>query len=762
MTDLLEAAAPERARGPVAALTSRWAEAAIYVWSAVVSSVVTVFALQLWRADLRVPFTYIGDAVAIADHAKTVLMTGWFTSQPLLGFPAGQHYQDFPTADNLNFAAFHVLGWFTSNWAVVVNVYFLIGFPLAALAMTWFLREVGVSRILTVVLAVLYAIAPYHFERGISHLFLASYYTIPLALVVVLRAMRGEPLWGAGRGPRVVRLFTGRGAVTALVLAVTATQSTYYAFFTLLLVAVAGLAALLRDRDWRRFGGAVAGGVLTVGVMLANMLPATLYERQHGTSATGFVRSPVEVEIYALKLSQLLLPVPGHRIGILASLRARYDSAYPLPSEEPALGVIAGVGFVIAFVVLAVTLASMGRKRVVELTDEQATRTTTIAHLSMLTFVSFLFATVGGLATFISFVTPDLRGWNRLSIFIAALCLGIIGLVTDAGLARLARRPRFGGSGARRAAALTLAGVLLVVGYLDQVTPGATPDYAGNKAQFAADDVWFGKVQTLLPAGSAVFQVPHLGFPEVAPVNGVYDSDFLKPYLHTTTLSWSAGGIKGRPTTDWPYQVAVQQPATMAHDLAVLGFSAILVDRAALSLEKAGPFEAELANTTGTALATSADGRYALYDLRGVAKQMTAANGASVLTTVRDALSDPVTPYAGHGTTIGSPAAQVFPDPQPTWTVKPGGVIKLANDRGVAVPVTLSATVSSLGAKRVAVTAGRTVADEDVTAGPAVVQMTLDVPPGGLEVSLAGDAGGPVLVDGLSVVEQGLPALAPG
>lgn len=759
MTDLLQVAAPERARGRL--FTWRRSEAATYVLSAVLSSIATAFALQVWRADLRVPFTYIGDAVAIADHAKTVLATGWFTSQPLLGFPAGQHYQDFPTADNLNFAAFHALGWFTSDWAVVVNVYFLIGFPLAALAMTWFLREVGVSRALTVVLSVLFAIAPYHFERGISHLFLASYYTIPLALVVVLRAMRGDPLWGAGRDPRVVRLVTGRGAVTAVVLALTATQSTYYAFFTLLLLAVAGLAAWLRDRDWRRFGGAVVGGVVTLGVMLANMLPATLYERQHGTSATGFVRSPAEVEIYALKLSQLLLPVPGHRISILASLRARYDSAYPLPSEEPALGVIAAVGFVIAFVVLAVTLTSMGRRRVVALTEEQVARTTTVAHLSVLTFISFLFATIGGLATFISFITPNLRGWNRLSIFIAALCLGIVGLVGDAALARLARR-RWVGPGVRRAAAWTLAALLLVVGYLDQVTPGATPDYAGNKAQFQADDVWFGKVQSLLPAGSAVFQVPHLGFPEVAPVNGVFDSDFLKPFLHTTTLSWSAGGIKGRPTTDWPYQVAVQQPATMARDLAVLGFSAILVDRAAITLEKAGPFEAELASTTGTALATSADGRYALYDLRRVAKQVTAANDAAVLATVRTALEDPVTAYAGHGATIGSPAAQVWPDQPPTWTVKPGGVIQLANDRGLAVPVSFSGTVSSPGAKHVAVTAGHASDDEDVTAAPATIHMTLVVPPGGLAVTVRSDAGGPVLVGGLSVVEQGLPALAPG
>ena len=70
-----------------------------------------------------------------------------------------------------------------------------------------------------VVLAVLFATAPYHFLRNEMHLFLAGYYLVPPAMVVVLRVARGETVWG--RRPAVnpvLAALTGRGAATVLIM----------------------------------------------------------------------------------------------------------------------------------------------------------------------------------------------------------------------------------------------------------------------------------------------------------------------------------------------------------------------------------------------------------------------------------------------------------------------------------------------------------------------------------------------------------------
>lgn len=745
------APATDASRGRLARVLRLRHEAWTYAASLLTTLAAMVWALHLWAADLRVPFGYVGDAVAVAAHVKTVLETGWYESQPLLGWPAGQAYHDFPTADNLNFAIVRVLGLVSHQWPTVLNLYYLLGFPLTALAATWFLRRVGVSRPLTVALATLYAIAPYHFLRGESHLWLASYFTVPLALVVVLGALRGEPLWTAWSDRRSWRAWS-RTAVTVVALALVTSGSSYYGAFTAVLLAAAGLGAWLRTRDWRRLGGIVVGGVVIVVTLVVNMAPDILYTRAHGASAAGFVRNRAEVEVYALKLSQLLLPVPGHRIGPLATLRAKYDMGYPLMSEQPVLGFVAGAGLVAAFVVIAWMLAVHGRRRP-ELTTEQAARTTTVAHLSLLVLVAFLFSTIGGLATFISFLTASLRGWNRMSIFIAALCLGIVGLALDAWLARV--RTRRGVHDPLRASALG-AGValaVLAVGAFDQVTPGAAPDYPALRAAYEADATWVATVETHVPAGGAVFQVPYAGFPETPPVNGVFDSDQLKGFLHSATLHWSGAGIKGRPTTDWPRDVAELPPAQLADEAAIAGFDAVQVDRAALGLGRAGVLEAALAQRTGPAVATSADGRYALYDLTATAATLAAANAAPTLETWHDAVTDPVELYPGADASAADEGTGAI-------TVKPGGSLLLENPRDAAVPVELTATVSAPGAASVTflVDGKPLVTWLD---GEGLVDLTFDAPAGRTTVPVQADvAGVSVTIDGVRVRQTDLPALA--
>lgn len=726
-------------------------EAATYLSAALGTVVATVTGLQLWRADLRVPFQYQGDAIAVSAHIKTVLETGWYEFQPLLGFPAGQTYHDFPTADNLNFVFAHVLGWFTSDWAVALNAYFLLGFPLAALAAVWFLREAGLTRSMSAVLAVLFALAPYHFTRGESHLWLASYFTLPLALVVVLRALRGEPLWGAGRGPRFVRLVTGRGASTVACLALVATASSYYAVFVLILLAAAGAGAWLRDRRTARFLGAAGAGVVAAVVVLLNMLPDILYTRAHGESAAGFVRDPAEVEIYALKLAQLLLPVPGHRVPALAALRQRYDSTYPLISEQPALGAVAATGFVVAMLVVAYTLVVRGRRDAL-LLPEQVRRSTTIAQLSMLTFVAFLWSTVGGLATFLSFVTASLRGWNRMSIVIALLCLAVIGLVLDAAVARLGRwvRGRDLRPPLRRAVAWAVAGGVLLVGYADQVTPGAVPRYEETAAAFDADAQWIRQVEDALPDDAAVFQLPYLAFPETVP-----GTEQLRAYLHSPTLRWSGGAIKGRATTDWSRGVAELAPAEMVDDLVAAGFSGVLLDRVANG-DGAADVEAGLVQAAGTAVTESADGRYVLFSLVDEAEAAAEETSAEDMAALRDSVVEPVTAYPGTGT-----AAAELEGGAQGWAVAPGGSsLVLESPRDVPVEVRITAQVAAPTAASVRVEAGGRSWTVDTGSGVGTLDATVTVPPGRSEVVVRPDGGAEGVVLGeLRIAEAGLPAL---
>jgi len=584
----------------------------LYAAVAALSTAFALAALQVWAADWTVPWSDVGDAIPIAAHFKTLLETGWYEHQPLLGAPFGQQYHDFPTAETGNFllatGVAHLLG----DWALAVNVVFLLGFPLAGLSAAWFIRVAGASRVLTLATAVLFAILPYHFVQSVPHLFIAAYWVIPLGLVLALRAARGEPLWGRWRGVQ-----------TVLIALVVGATDTYYAVFVLIMLATGGIVAILRDRAWARFRGAVLAGLLIVGAMALTMLDDLVFGWANGRNEGAFEREPEHAEYFAFKLAQLLLPWSGHQVPALAELRARYDADYPLVSEQPALGLIPAIGFLLLLgwlLVLAVT-----RRRAPAATP----RRRTLGILAVLAFVAFCFGMLGGIGTLVSLVTDVLRSWNRILVVIALLALAAVALAADAALERWARRAQPQPEPAMRGAVGALvAVVLLAVGLVDQ-TP-ATNAHAATAARFHAYDDYFGTIEAGLDPGDWVVQLPYQAFPETHTATGSDANDVLVPYLHTTRTGWTGGGIKGRPEADWT-QILEQLPAREIPAVAAAaGASGLLLDRIATVDAWLAEWPPVFTAALGAPL-ESPDGRYLYWSLEDVPPEEVDAVSADTL-----------------------------------------------------------------------------------------------------------------------------------
>jgi hypothetical protein len=693
----------------------RSAEWSLYLLTALISTALAALALQLWKADFRVPLLYRGDALPTGAHFKTVIEQGWYEWQPLLGAPYGQNYHDFPTADNLHMIAARLIGFVVPDWAIAMNVYFVIGFPLAAITALWFLRRCGISRWLSVALATLYALAPYHFIRGESHLFLASYFAIPLALGLLVDVLRGQPLWGRGTAPGWRGRVFSPTVRTVLITALLATSSPYYAIFFLILLAAAGIFVLVRDRNLRRFVGAAMAGLATVGVVLINMAPDVLYSLIHGANPGSLERSPGETEFYALKLTQLLLPWPGHRIGILAELRQEYDSAYVSLGEQPALGVVAAAGFIAAFLLLA--YLGIARMRAAKPVGPALSL---VAGLSSLVFVAFLFSTLGGLSTIISIFTSSIRGWNRMSIVIAALCLAIVGLLIDRGIERMGRsRPRW-----PAVLAPVIAAVLLVVGFLDQTPGNADSEYASTVKAFDSDQEYFQSLEASLPADSMVLIVPYIPFPESSSASGALASEQLIPFLHTDHVRWSSGGIKGRPTADWPGQLEQYGEGAVAPLGAMAGFAGVLVDRAA-ALDHGAALEKALTDTTGQQPEVSGTGRWAYFDLEPVAGELGIPWGRA--TEQAPLITNPVVGYPNPDFRLVGEADGTTSSVAPS-----GGAFSLVNDQSASRSITLTFTAFAEGAAdRLTVRLpDGTVVQRTVDARGSTISLPVDVPPG--------------------------------
>lgn len=589
-----------------------------YAATAALTTVVTVLVTRMWRATWSVPFQWVEDTISSAGHFKTTLETGWYEYQPRLGWPYGQRYHDFPFSDDLMQVVIKGLGVFSDDWVWVFNTFYLLSFPAAAVTALFFLRRCEVAAPLAMVLSVLYAIAPYHFFRGERHFFLSQYWMVPLALWVVLGVIQGRAIWARrelpGSWPQpwrwIASVLSGRATGTAVVLVLTTLSGAYYGVFAAVLIAGCGALAWLRRREWRRLGAAVVAVAVVGATLWLALLPDRLYLAEYGPNTNAAFRDANGAEMYALTLAQLLMPNPEHSVDQLAEFRAWFDASMPYGAEKSSLGLVAAIGLLLAFAVLAGVL--FGRMLPQTGDEERDRRRRLAGQLSAILLLGLVVASVGGIGSAVAIFASDaIRGWNRMSIFLALPALALVGLGVRSLLERFRRRTTFGDL---RTWTVGAAVAVLLVGVADQATELAIPDYEDVRTTFLAEQDFVAAVEAQVPAGSPVFQYPVLQWPEGPVANYMHSNDQLRLYLHSTTLKFSGGGIKGRPEVDWTTQVAAQEPAQMLDDIAVIGFTGLIVDRWGLA-DLGSSFEATVTPILGPPTVVSSNGRFSYFPL---------------------------------------------------------------------------------------------------------------------------------------------------
>lgn len=586
-----------------------------YTALALVTTVLSVRAVGLLHHSLSIPLMYVGDALSGGELFKNVMERGWYELNPALGAPWGQNYHDFPLADNLHLMVAHVLGYFTTQWPVAYNLYYVATFPLAALAAAWFIRLIGGSRTSAFAGGILYAFAPYHFIRNEGHLFLAAYYPVPLAAGLVYLVLSGRPLWAARTSSHrfnPISWFTARTIWTVLTLAVVGTASTYYSLFTLIFLFFAALVALVTFRRWRPVVGAAVAALSLMVVMLANMAPDILYGIGKAPNYAALTRYPNATEIYALKLSALLLPVPWERITALADLRQSYDATFPLRSERPMLGAVAALGML--FLIIVMLVSPMLRRRDL---DDQSGFWVVQRRLAVLCVFGFFVGTVGGFSTlFALLVTDNIRGWNRIAIFLSMFALASVALLFDRAVGWVRDRPRVQSHwwlpGPLGAAACV---VLVSIGLFDQLPPVQLARFRADATAWNGDQTYVDAIQAQVPSNTMIFQLPYLPFPEAGNRLKLLDLDPLRPYLHSTDLRWSYGGVKGRALADWAASVSSEQTERMLVEIGAAKFGGLHVDRAGYTADADKKLEQELRGLLHTAPTVSPDNRFSFWNL---------------------------------------------------------------------------------------------------------------------------------------------------
>jgi phosphoglycerol transferase len=467
------------------------------------------------------------------------------------GYPFGSDLYDYPNSDSGNLLLYKILGYFTHPVYSTVDLYLLLSFPTAFVSAFIVFRSFSIRKVYSAMAALLFTFAPFHFARLFyGHYFYTWYFTIPLFFYF------GWNLFTRGKvfaGPMGLAAFVGILCVAGVL----GSFGVYYAFFGAIVLVVCGAAASFKTSSFLPIVNAAAFCALILASVAINLAPYIAYRETHSINHEVAERSPIATEVYALKIMHLILPQPDHRISALGAYTRWYDTTFPLSNTNSSLGIVGVVGFVA--ILLAAGAAMIGKPVRPKLGF------TALVVISLL-----LVSTVGGFnVLFATLVTPLIRGWDRIAIFISFGSMLAFTLLVD-GLKSI---------NMSRWASCFAATLVAVVGFLDQTPASYSAITAAAAGKASIDRSFVQQIEASLPAGAAVYQLPYFAFPESGPVEQLGPYELASGFLNSTALHWSYGGMQGRDG-DLFYRALAREPAEKQLEVIErLGFAGVYIDR---------------------------------------------------------------------------------------------------------------------------------------------------------------------------------------
>lgn len=682
------------AREPYA-LLRRLAPLAPYAIVAVLSLVLVFLFFHLWGTDLSVPITPPGgDYWFEAMVVKSIVESGWYFETPRIGAPGVGQLYDFPMAEALHVVIIKILGILCGgDFSLTLNVFYILGYVLTAVAALLLFRGLSLPVVPAMGASLLYTFLPQHYIPAEYHLFLTAYYMVPLIVLVMMWLLNGEPLASGGG----VRSITRKGWLAGAIAVGLGAAGVYYAFFGVVLLAAIAVHQALMLRKLRAAAPALVIAALVTASLVANISPSILYHARHGKNTSVAARSPAEADMYALKIAQLVLPIHNHRVPAVAAFKQKYlavnAAAVPANDLTVSLGAAGAAGFLL--LIAAVLFPAI------------PAWAPALRPLGMLNLAALLVGTLGGFGSLFAYtVSPDIRCYYRIVVYIAAFSLAALLVALKHATAKMATPARSG--------IHSLAGIVLTAALLD-LTPQFPNSVAANAAVFRTGREFIQSIERSIPKGASVFQLPYHGFPESGFNQRLGDYDHLRGYLFSDHLRWSYGAIKGREHDLWQKAVSSRPVTEMGMLLREWGFAGVYVDSFGYA-DNGAKIHSELATLGGPQRLTSEDGRFSFFALPDkIAPPAGTSAGPAVSATV-----------AGCSGPEGTSQSNWF------WC-GPSGEITLINMKGSPVRATLAmelklgkegprgeTTLSGLGVDRKVL----------LNANPTVFRLPVEAPPG--------------------------------
>ena len=502
--------------------------------------------LEAWK----VPVSHECDSLLVMSWVKSAADGNYLPllskTIPGLGAPFPANWNDYPVTEDALICCIGMAAKIIGVFAAC-NLAVLIGHLLAGVSFYAVCRWLRYGWEWAFMGAVLFAFSATSL-RSLPHIVLLYYWHIPLCLLVCW--------WFASR--RGLGFNNRRYWFALAVGFLTGLQNPYYTNLVLQFLGFAVLAQFLRRNAWQTVAAPASVGAVTLLAFVLMNADSMSYSCMHGRNPGAVARNYATMEVYSMKPMELIIPPPTHRAGLFREIGSKYESEASVKGEMfySYLGLV-GIG---ALLWLAIATAIRVLQWPVRPVPGHAIQVAWVAVYSVIGGMNCLL----GIAGFVLF-----RCGSRYSIFILTLVL--LFLVRE--LTKLGRR-------LNSYYRIALAVAICALGLWDQLPKRLQrKDVAADAKVINADRAFTKTLESALPRGTMLFQLPVIDFPESPPVNQMHDYDHLRLYLFSHYLRYSNGNDKGRSADAWQKQVERMPPAEMIATLESYGFGALYINR---------------------------------------------------------------------------------------------------------------------------------------------------------------------------------------
>lgn len=492
---------------------------------------------------------------------------------------------------------------FTDNWAQAANLFYVLGYVLVSCSIFFVLKKMKISSVIASVLSLVYTFLPYHYLRGEVHIYLGMYYLVPPLCLLILRILEGKVFLKKQMDKAAYfNIF-----IILFWLWICGTSDIYYSVFACILMIFAGVISSIEVKKVNHLVDITVFCATTLVSVISINIPF-IVRTFHGQEIDAGLssRTLADLEIYGLRLSQLLMPIKNHRISFFAALRTFYDGFInDTESSMATLGILMSFGFLYSIVCAFI---------------EQGKRNE-IKRLGQLNIFCVLLAGIGGLNVFVGLIFAKVRCYNRISVFVAAFSIMTLAILLQKIYNKLVDVKKI---------RIVFDILLVIVGLfaiLDQ-TPRFDAELREEEVKLDQNTRMFvQEIEKTVPKGSMIFMMPVITQNESFAMNGMRSYEQQWPAVYSDTLRWSATnnlGIRDR-NRQWKKALSCMSIEEMLENISVVGFEGIWIDANGYGTEEEFSYVKEKLNEKlGDPILISNSGKQYYYSLSAYTSQLKA------------------------------------------------------------------------------------------------------------------------------------------